>query len=1282
MTHICTPFCEEPCEPYGICTAPNTCICLNGYELVDKSQRNDPHFFFGDSVCKPICMQGCVNGYCRSPGECYCLPGYETSSSGPNVCQPYCETTCINGHCSAPNTCECDPGYLPATGNPDECVPSCEHPCENGYCSAPNTCTCDNGYHLNPDNLFACDPMCTEECQFGTCTAPDMCTCHDGYSSRNATVCEPVCSKPCVNGFCSAPEICSCNSGYKLSEDDSSHCKPVCAQDCVNGFCVEPNKCECQSGYWSPNDNPDICDPICELGCAHGRCSNPNECECNAGYRLSTSRWNICEPVCEQLCENGFCSAPNKCSCNHGYTPSQSSPNVCDPVCSKSCSDNGICSAPDVCVCKEGYKSMENVAAFDCEPICEFDCGNGTCTFPNECTCYTGYAKDGEGSCVPFCESCDNGTCVEPGVCECNDGFVSVPRGNESFCKPYCENCTNGECVAPGNCQCNVGYVKEDNGNAIEGSDCVSACKDGCHHRGVCDVEDRMCSCYYGWSGMSCEEAQFCVAKIDNRIDRLNISIRYDMNDEIGYVIANSPLCHHDCVDDVNNETFCFGRLRMDNEENDTITCLIGTDSKCHRVYAGHVLDLNYSTMAGIGGATTIIAGTSAVIYALARKGRKRRYSPDSESVTSMQGQTYTDSESVTSMQGHTMLLSEEDNNLRTENMRIVGSIVFINTILVMEVLLLGTNEDGSVCSVVVSRRESRYVPYRERYKDIYWNFEIVKTRFNYRIEHFIVTETEKRCCVGYKAQNGICVPMCSDQCENGKCTKPNTCECDEGYQPSSDPAKKAHVCEPVCKGYCQNGVCILPDMCVCNPGYQTENYLHCRPICHEDCEKRNAYCARANQCVCKPGYQSDDSNAEDSNRTLCTPICGTRCVNGKCTAPDVCTCHDGYKPSSDETMKHVCEPFCEKPCVNGSCTAPGVCNCTDGYWLNGTKEEQACVPFCRVPCEPHGRCVAPDTCSCFHGYRTIDTSVKENEIPSNVTDEHASACEPVCEQSCANGRCTEPNVCTCDEGYVKDAKGSCKPSCSSCVNGTCIAPMKCQCLQGFVQSNESVCAPYCENGCENGECVAPNDCRCLTGFQMNRSNSTCVKSCTRACKGHGICVEDEKPCECSYGWTGWDCDQPTVCILLIDVDDKSLAGLTVHNETNSTLIDAKRYTPYCYQCKETVDNTSFCFSISSDDSPSTIGCFVETESPCYLMYHSSTDAVSRMAGTLAAVTILIMAAATAATYFVIRRHQKSIAQSALFQGSVANESLISNEDGHVTSCTLNLHVQNENELE
>lgn len=235
------------------------------------------------------------------------------------------------------------------------------------------------------------------------------------------------------------------------------------------------------------------------------------------------------------------------------------------------------------------------------------------------------------------------------------------------------------------------------------------------------------------------------------------------------------------------------------------------------------------------------------------------------------------------------------------------------------------------------------------------------------------------------------------------------------------------------------------------------------------------------------------------------------------------------YANTTDRLIS-ACVPICNESCVNGECVQPNVCQCNPGY-QSSFNDSNICEPVCDTPCGPNGACTEPNNCTCSQGYKPAENDVR-------------NVCEPICEVHCGpNATCTAPNVCTCDVGYERDAEDRCEPSCSSCYNGTCVAPNVCQCQGGFILTNGTVCSPFCRNNCENGECVAPDECRCNDGFEMNGNNSGCVEPCTKVCKGHGVCVGDEQPCDCSYGWAGWDCDQATVCILLMDADDKCLEG-------------------------------------------------------------------------------------------------------------------------------------------
>lgn len=144
-----------------------------------------------------------------------------------------------------------------------------------------------------------------------------------------------------------------------------------------------------------------------------------------------------------------------------------------------------------------------------------------------------------------------------------------------------------------------------------------------------------------------------------------------------------------------------------------------------------------------------------------------------------------------------------------------------------------------------------------------------------------------------------------------------------------------------------------------------------------------------------------------------------------------------------------------------------------------------------------------------------------------------------------SNERCDVFGICACNNGYLRDTDDVCVPFCPfECPNGTCTAPHRCACHNGFALQNDRLCNPICEKGCQNGDCIGPNQCVCHDGFIPNTDYSSpeCIPVCNRNCSGHGECVINghDYKCECHFGWTGWDCDQLTVCVIMMadDHDD------------------------------------------------------------------------------------------------------------------------------------------------
>ncbi|KAK2575912.1 hypothetical protein KPH14_007275 [Odynerus spinipes] len=649
----CTPVCEATCIN-GRCTAPDTCTCDEGYsfDLYDRF------------LCKPVC-DTCIGGTCTAPGVCTCDEGYSLSPSG--SCKPVCSKSCHMGTCIAPETCMCHEGYGFLNDSTNICEPICPKACINGFCAQPDVCECHEGFEVKGDetSLHVCKPRCDILCEpNGECTAPNVCTCHEGYTliDKNdgiiyfdyMSVCKPICENECVNGFCLALGQCSCWPGYQRSDkanvcepicgslcglhstctaphectcDEGYHstatyyggmdtCEPICVQECINGFCSAPGECSCDSGYEKFNaTEPNICKPICEPSCwSHSSCTalnvctcdegSPGVCSCKSGY--VESEVNVCKPVCELPCWSySRCTAPDVCTCDEGYNMvvNQNNSSMCEPICQPACPSNKICDRPGLCICKEGYRSVEDNESTICEPICEFSCNNGTCSSPNTCTCDFGHVNNENGSCTPHCTiDCGHGTCTEPDVCSCDEGYVLSNRS--LTCVPYCEsNCDNGDCVAPGDCRCHTGFVK--NGNDSD-SICVNACKDACNEKGDCIDNQGNCSCYFGWSGTTCEVPTVCVVVVLEENEAYEtLSIESEPNYWMLLASAANPSCQR-CLNEVNNQTICY-KFQYDDigERNDSAICFVETNSMCYATYSPATEVLKVSI--AVGGVAVII---------------------------------------------------------------------------------------------------------------------------------------------------------------------------------------------------------------------------------------------------------------------------------------------------------------------------------------------------------------------------------------------------------------------------------------------------------------------------------------------------------------------------------------------------------------------------------------------------------------------------------------------------------------------------------------------------
>lgn len=368
--------------------------------------------------------------------------------------------------------------------------------------------------------------------------------------------------------------------------------------------------------------------------------------------------------------------------------------------------------------------------------------------------------------------------------------------------------------------------------------------------------------------------------------------------------------------------------------------------------------------------------------------------------------------------------------------------------------------------------------------------------------------------------------PVCQGGCgRQQKCIQPGVCVCDDGWD--GPPTCNIPICYPSnCGGYPK--ICVSPDKCGCAQGYGelVENgTLYCKkiyycggiPATEETVCNGHGFCIGDDNCKCNYGWG-------DSFEAECTIALCPGCENGDCSAPNNCSCFEGFKGK-------ICDELaCKDDCVNGICASgtPNYCECFSGW------EGNTCnTPKCSNPCK-NGTCVGPDSCKCNQGYSGYDCST------------------PVCTK-CLHGTCLSPDYCDCEDGWdgIDCSISLCEINpCGA--HGICIAPEDCDCDNEWTGNrcqtpkcfypcqNEGTCSltipntcdcnefytgaqcqtPKCSEGCVNGHCSGPNNCTCYPGWD---GNNCTTPICTEICVNGGTCAAPGV-CDCPFRFYGDSC--------------------------------------------------------------------------------------------------------------------------------------------------------------
>nr|XP_040567983.1 neurogenic locus protein delta-like [Lepeophtheirus salmonis] len=261
-------------------------------------------------------------------------------------------------------------------------------------------------------------------------------------------------------------------------------------------------------------------------------------------------------------------------------------------------------------------------------------------------------------------------------------------------------------------------------------------------------------------------------------------------------------------------------------------------------------------------------------------------------------------------------------------------------------------------------------------------------------------------CLFGWKNESSLCSePICSQKCDlvHGKCTAPNTCTCEVGWESSN-------CNECVRLPGCLHGNCSKPYECRCKPGWKgtfceerefNSNIIngvetkvlrqqpifiamsignevvaddlavhipvhlvkYRLPLSRRDTLKGLMLLGIAIQqwyhtklilelvllTRCKPGWKGDKCD-------ICEKLPGCS-LNGECQKPLECNCKKGWKGNFCELP--ICHSLCHS--INGYCFKPNECWCHIG-WEGEYCQDCRPYPGCK------GKCEKPWECKCLPG--------------------------------------------------------------------------------------------------------------------------------------------------------------------------------------------------------------------------------------------------------------------------------------------------------------------------
>ncbi|XP_075150449.1 uncharacterized protein LOC142224551 [Haematobia irritans] len=651
---------------------------------------------------------------------------------------------------------------------------------------------------------------------------------------------------------------------------------------------------------------------------------------CCEGYRENVKlREPKCIPDCSKVssnnCRHGFCRSPQLCECFDGFVAN--SEGNCVHTCPVSC-ENGHCLLDGTCICKLGYRLDPETKKF-CIPECyHIPCGlNQHCTAPGRCECMTGYQwLDSLNSCQPICQPhCGFGHCVAPNKCECFPGYIK--RSGRNICEAECYiNCSNGFCESPYKCQCYHGFTYDPISQT-----CLPYCRDSCEH-GVC-IAPGVCRCfegYYLWDNVCkpictsvcgtygiCVKPNVCACRPSHQHCMGGGKCSLD-----GKCECPSGMVHFidRCVYSANIHRMLISsdeRIDFDKSFKEEFETLIGRYFQFKYAYRSH---------------------TASHLGPLRLYPLKHRHTPGSLQTPLSQSSPQSGKHDVLS-----------SNDIRKKIIMNILQIIFLilyTKSVVNERLYSDYIDD-------ISQDEIRIRPSPEwRHPNFHKPVPKEKSKRKNKPTHF---SPEGLCVRNYykkKAAEELKNPQKEYKPYGNRWHGPIKYG-GEQFKPKQQSIRNTKH---------RDITAVERKLHKCYKWVRSNDVKRYEmPTVMQRNEEEDAALIE----ICCPHYAPINL----MGNTLCRPYCQS-CSNGKCVAPDVCECHDGFVQNDGKQ----CVFTCPISCLNGRCNLlTGACLCNPGYTLDETGKY--CRPVCRAGCghNPLHNCTAPDVCGCISGFSLTD---------------------------------------------------------------------------------------------------------------------------------------------------------------------------------------------------------------------------------------------------------------------------------------------------------------------